>query len=67
MHGALCTRVLLNLRKAAEDQAFTSPEFTMQATLVFDHSPLTELEASSGWVLDATTVKTATVRENVPS
>ncbi|KAI1789440.1 hypothetical protein LXA43DRAFT_580255 [Ganoderma leucocontextum] len=37
VHSALCTRVFLNLRKAAAKECPTNPEFTMLTTLAFDH------------------------------
>ena len=37
MHSALCTRVFLNLRKAAAKECPTNAEFTMLTTLAFDH------------------------------
>ncbi|PIL27827.1 hypothetical protein GSI_10981 [Ganoderma sinense ZZ0214-1] len=37
MHPALCTRVFLNLRKAAAKECPTNPEFTMLTTLAFEH------------------------------
>ncbi|KAM5541802.1 hypothetical protein V8D89_004531 [Ganoderma adspersum] len=37
MHPALCTRVFLNLRKAAAKECPTNSEFTMLTTLAFDH------------------------------
>ena len=33
----MCTRVFLNLRKAAAKECPTNPEFTMLTTLAFDH------------------------------
>ncbi len=37
VHSALCTRVFLNLRKAAAQECPSNPEFTMLTTLAFDH------------------------------
>ncbi len=37
VHSALCTRVFLNLRKAAAQECPSDPEFTMLTTLAFDH------------------------------
>lgn len=40
VHSALCTRVLLNLRKAAMDTGDgAADEFSKQATVVFALSP----------------------------
>ncbi|KAM5541785.1 hypothetical protein V8D89_004514 [Ganoderma adspersum] len=44
MQPGLCTRVLLNLRKAATHQCPTSPDFTLSITLVFDRYSAHEME-----------------------
>ena len=53
MHSALCTRVLLNLRKAAANQCPSDPDFTLATTLAFDRA--LDSDAGSEHELEAMT------------
>ena len=46
VHSALCTRVFLNLRKAAAKECPTNPEFTMLTTLAFDYHAELEMHVA---------------------